>query len=311
MRATQSVLAISYWLCVNGPEGEVIFEGGDYVFRDPDELDADPTTIANCAIVSGFNTSRYLTLNKDVLPLLENTVDDDTEYPGTTRTLTIQTLTAGIFKIDDFQILDSTVLPAGFYEENVGTNILVPDNADDWITVPSAVYSGGQTLQTNVNDATDPTPDATLTLDFNGTGLSIVTAYLTNGGTLELTVSDGPGGIDDIIETLDTRRAANIFGISMTVAGLPEGNYTATLNIFNDLGERVIIDAIEVYGPLNQLGSLYDDADVNVNGETLITYGPTNASWVELTGAAALTGLNQTLHSAIKQGSLAAFENWR
>ncbi|MDQ7035688.1 MAG: hypothetical protein Q9P01_12890, partial [Anaerolineae bacterium] len=207
--------------------------------------------------------------------------------------------------------MDSNTLVPGYYEENIGTSILQPSDASAWATQTSFVYSGGAALRAyNTSGAQDI---QTLTFQFTGTGVSVISSFGTIGGELELNVTDG--GTINITKDFGgsglytgTRRPYNRYGVSLAVAGLPQGTYTATLTITNDNIEQTIIDAIEVYGTLPQLGSLYDDADVDANGTPLIAYGPVNNSWVELTGTLAVGALNRTLHSGNLRGSVAAFE---
>ncbi|MDQ7035689.1 MAG: hypothetical protein Q9P01_12895 [Anaerolineae bacterium] len=52
--------------CVGEPEGEFYFDGTSYAFQ-------DTNGVQNCALLSDLRTNRYITLNKDILPLLENT----------------------------------------------------------------------------------------------------------------------------------------------------------------------------------------------------------------------------------------------
>lgn len=277
--------------CVGAPDGELVVDtvAKAYVLQDLDGTQ-------ECAILPSLRTSRYITLNSDVLPLLANSTGFDE-----VRTLTISTLTNGMFRIDDFQVIDSSILGAGYYEENIGTSLLVPSDASAWTKPNVAAYSGGSALET-----ISTTPQ-TLTFQFNGTGVSVVTAFLTNGGFINLNVTDG--GAIDIDETLDTRKSVARYGTSLSVAGLPFGTYTATITVTNGTGEKTAIDAIQVYDALPQLGSLYDDADVSASGTPLIAYGPNNKSWVVLTGATlAPNALNRTLHSGNLRGAVAAFE---
>jgi hypothetical protein len=289
--------------CVGAPDGELVVNNLTATTRAYELVDTDGTK--ECVILPILRTSRYITLNSDssLLPLLFN----ETASP-VNRTVTITTLTNGLFRIDDFQVISSSTLPPGYYEETIGTSLIAPSDAAVWTRPNLAAYSGGSALETTSTDV------QTLTFEFEGTGVSVVTAFLTNGGVIDLQVmdhpdvTDGADVIDPITETLDTRKLAARYGTSLNIAGLPNGTYRATLTINNGAGEKTVVDAIEVYGELPELGSLYDDADVDATGTPLITYGPNNRSWVELSGTLAVGALNRTLHSGNMRGAIAAFE---
>jgi hypothetical protein len=282
--------------CVGAPDGELVINNLTATTRAYELVDLDGTK--ECALLTTLRTSRYITLNSDsdLLPLLFN--PDDAGGP-INRTVTISTLTNGLFRIDDFQVINSSTLTPGYYEENIGTSLLEPSDATVWTRPNVAAYSGGSALETI------STTQQTLTFEFEGTGVSVVSAFLTNGGEIELEVD----GFDPRNFGVNgTRRAAVRYGTSLSIGGLPYGTYTATITINNDAGEKTVVDAIEVYGLLPELGSLYDDADVAADGTPLITYGPNNRSWVELSGTLAVSALNRTLHSGNIRGAVAAFE---
>jgi len=279
-RASDQLLA-----CIGEPEGLVDYDGTNFFITDVDAPQ-------NCVLLDDMTEAQFITLNKANLPMLENTTGSTVNQP-----LILQSLADGEFKIDGYQVLYGAVLTKGFYEDSIGTNALVP-SLGTWTTSENNSFSGGTALST-----TDATGE--LTFDIQGTGVSVVTAHQVNGGAITVNVTGGGINIDRVV---DTRNGANVFGAAVTIAGLPSDTYTVTVTANNDAGESVVVDAVTVYGTLQQLGSLYDDNQVDIAGDLLITYGPTNDSWTETTGSLASGALNETLHLAQRFGAVASFE---
>jgi hypothetical protein len=269
-------------VCAGGVEGIVTYDG-DYSIENTQ----------NCALLDTLQNNRFITLSSSLLPELSNTGGSDKEV-----ILTLQTLEPGEFLIDGFQVLYATALAPGFYEENLGEGVL-SFGGSVWELENNRRYSGGAALK---NSDTNGTMDFT----FTGTGISIVTAFNTRFGG-EITVNVTNGSTIDETEIVDTAQS-NGYGTAVTIAGLPQDTYDVSITTANDLNESVVLDAIEVYGTLQTLGSLYDDAENTLSGVPYITYGPGTATWQLLTGRVTRNALNETLHVAGTVGAVASFE---
>ncbi len=280
-RASGQLLA-----CAGGIEGVVTYN--------PDEtysvVDDDATQ--NCVLLDALQNNRFVNLNPSLLPELSNSTGGDKPV-----ILTLQTLEPGQFLIDGFQVLYDVVLTEGFYEESLGEGVF--DFAGStWAFDSNNRYSGGAAL---VNSE----PAGTLNFSFTGTGVSIVTAFDNRGGEITVNVSNG-GSIDEtrVVNTSQGRE----YGTAVTIAGLPNDTYDVSITTANEDNESVVLDAIEVYGTLQSLGSLYDDAETTPGGVPYITYGPGNQTWEVLVGRSARNALNETSHLAETVGALASFQ---
>src|SRR5690606_11430056 len=108
--------------------------------------------------------------------------------------------------------------------------------------------------------------------------------------------------------TMDTANNFYVYKSVETIANLPIDEYTVTVTTQFTTNKRFTLDAIQVYGDVNNLGSLYDDAQKAPNGSLLITYGPDNKSWTAASGGLAFAQLNKTHHETRTYGAVATFE---
>ncbi|MCA9913748.1 MAG: hypothetical protein KC496_10385, partial [Anaerolineae bacterium] len=236
----------------------------------------------------------------NMLPALGNS--------GSNVILTLQTLQPGQFLIDGFQVLYATALVPGYYEENVGDGVLLQStdpvtSESEWQLVTNSRYSSSAALSSSADSST-------IQFEFTGSGVSVVTAFNSRSGG-EISVQVTGGGIDRT-RTLDTKQGT-AYGTAVTITGLPYDpgspvTYTATITATNELGESVIVDAIEVYDELQTLGSLYDDNENTPEGLLYFTYGPGENTWSLLVGRTAITSLNETMHLTAATGAVASFE---
>lgn len=259
------------------------------------------TGSTNCTLLDAFRTAKQVVINRNNLPVLAN---------AGPHTLTFRTLTASPLLIDHYQVIYGTTLTEGYYEDFVGhgaaPNILQVLNGT-WAVVPNSKYSGGSALESTSDNAE-------IRFTFTGTGFSLVTLFdkastspTSFGGTnLEITID---GTTYDAVENVSTIHASQVFGGAVTFAGLPNQTYTVTIRNTppNANGTRVVIDAIQIYGVLGQLGSIYDDAQLDAGGEALLTYGPENNSWLFEAGKKAKGYLNETFHQTKNFGASVSF----
>ncbi|MGJ3241300.1 MAG: hypothetical protein ACFE0Q_21515 [Anaerolineae bacterium] len=287
IRAANRLASDQLLACIGGPDGEVVRVPYNAAERNLNEFELQNSD--NCALLSDLQTSAIIALTPDNLPALGVT--------GSEQVLTLQTLTSGSFVIDGYQVLYGDQLTSGYYEETI------LDYSGDWSLSTNVRYSGGSALTLFNNDGTKP--QATLNFAFYGTGITVLTADSVRGGEIEMTVTNG-GTINEVI-TRDTTGAV-AYGVGLTVAGLPEDTYTVSITADADQLETVVVDAIQIYGELPSLGSLYDDAQVDANNNSLIAYGPGPDAWAILEGRFASNALNQTLHATTQYGAVASFE---
>jgi hypothetical protein len=270
--------------CVDFVDGILSFNHSTNLFQ---ISDTDGTV--NCKVLTGLTTSRYAILTPDDLPILAT---------GTSHVISFQTLKAGTFPLDNYQVLMDDVLFPGYYEENLVKDVSTV--AGTWTIQNLINYSGGSALVLN-----GPQTNQSLSFSFEGTGITIVSALTTTGGTLDIDIT-GPVNISN--SPVSTDFATVVYGNSHSFTGLPYGTYNVTITASAPLvGEKVIIDAIEVYDELQVLGSLYDDNEMNADGVPFLSFGPNNASWTLKTGTLAATALNQTLHSTNRAGATLSF----
>jgi hypothetical protein len=292
--------------CVDGVDGDIVYDGLTKTYNI-----VDSNGPVNCVILADLTTSRFITLSPDNLPLLG--------LGGSERILTIQTLSGSAFLIDSYQVLYGNNLLPGFYEETIGTDIL--GASSEWTKTYNLSYSAGSALVLKNPDSLNPTPTATMSFMFDGTGFSLVSAFASNGGNFDIAVTNQgsnpaacnglPSPTASTININDTgisTLGTTVYGATITYAGLPCDTYLVTLTANAALSQQVVFDAVEIYGPMQVLGSLYDDALLDTNGVAYITYGPTTTAWTVKTGISASTALNRTLHVAQRQGAVASFQ---
>ena len=293
--------------CIGGPDGEIVRQPYDVLLRNSDDFDLENSD--NCVLIETLPTSSIITLTPDMLPGLTST--------GSDVILTVQTLTGGAFLIDRYQILYGSELTPGFYEEAIGNDLL--GLTGTWANTDNRLYSGGAALVATEADGGD---GASMSFNFVGTGISIVTSFGPRNGEIEVDLvntgngssicTDAPPGAGSIDTSgdpnVETGNPVTAYGASISYAGLPCDEYTVTITAHLDTLESVAIDAFQIYDEVQSLGSLYDDAQVDTNGNALITYGPGEEAWSFSEGRFALTALNQTLHSTSSYGSVASFE---
>lgn len=301
--------------CTDEIDGELSFDGSEY----------SVLGTTDCIITDAATTHSQLVFNQNNLPALASG----------SHLLSIQSLTNSEFIVDGYQVLVGTLLTEGFYEENIGSgvsgSIITISNitgTDDWDSVQHANYSTGSALATSISGTS-------LSFEFEGTGVSLfmgqgrtVTTCVSGRrgaitctdssdplGQVSITLATDPAGICSGSCHDEVGELAPISGVqvepgTITIAGLPSSVYTLTLttHIDESLSENVVLDAIEVFGDLQLLGSLYDDAQINVNGVPLLSFVPTQSTWS--TSVANLSGkfLNNTYHAASKLGATVTFE---
>ena len=280
--------------CVDNVDGEIDYNNSSRSYR---LLNSD-----SCTLTDDLRQFSQVVFNKDNLPLL----GQPTGIDGTDRIFSFRTLSGGFLRVDGYQVLYDTALTDGFYEESIGfgagaDDILRVSNANQWRTEDFVLYSGGRALRTASNGAE-------LTFDFSGTGFSLVALYDRLSGRFDAEISDGSGFIGTF--QIDLNSPAPRYQNAYTYAGLPFGDYTVKLTAANIPGGngRNIVDGIRIYGELQALGSLYDDAQTDLSGQSLLTYGPSRTTWTAFQGGPAFTALNQTLHQSSQIGATVTFE---
>lgn len=280
--------------CVDHVDGTVEFNGTDYTYTD----DAQPDADAECMITTQAATQTQLVFNKNNLPLL----GDD----GVERLFTLRSLTSDSLIIDEYQIIYGDVLRNGYYEEVVGfgvtdsiLTISEVSTLPDWTLVSDVNFSGLNALRTSVDTAT-------IDLTFEGTGISFLMRQATgkgiSNGTVDITFNGCSPDCDGLnLSDVPVRNGA------ITVAGLPFDTYSVTLTANTTSASNfVTLDAIEVFGQLQELGSLYDDAQTDINGVELLTFGPRRSFWSAVTDNTSKF-LNKTYHTSSMQGASLSF----
>ncbi len=276
-------------------------------------------TSNNCVLMTQATSQTQLVFNEDNLPLLDGL--------GTERLFTLQSLNRNNVFIDNYQIILGTTLAEGFYQDTLGSTLLqVSENVSattpEWRTITNGRFSGRTALLTT-------TDGATFEFTFEGTGMSLlpstglpqtICTSFKRGVCRSTTVVTPPvgnfsidistvGGIcngtcaQEIPELATLGVTANRF---TTIAGLPYDTYTVTLTAEITGNQQISVDGIEIYGDLQELGSLYDDAQTNVSGTQLLSFGPQNADWRAVTGANTKY-LNRTYHQSTRQGATVSF----
>ena len=288
--------------CTNDVEGAVTFNGTGY------DLES-----SSCVLTDKATSQTQLVFNENNLPFLDGSGGD--------TIFSLGSLTKDSVTIDGYQVLYGDILTDGYYEEIIGASenagaILQLSDDDDWSLINGEGFSGLNALKTAVNGAT-------LDFTFEGTGVSIlmkapppfqVCTSFKNGSCAKFSSTPVPNGFVSIsmtsavcggVCTFDTT-TSNIASIdgAITLAGLPKGTYDLTLTSNITLGQEVVVDAIEIFGDLQELGSLYDDAQLNINGTPLLTFGPL---WTATTNDITGKFLNNTNHTSSKLGAGVSF----
>lgn len=301
--------------CTDEIDGELSYNGSKY----------EVVGTTDCIITDAATTQSHLVFNQNNLPALA----------GGSHLLSIQSLTNSEFIVDGYQVLVGTLLTEGFYEENIGSSpsgsIITISNisgTNDWSSVQHSSYSTNSALASSISGTS-------VSFEFEGTGVSLfmgqgrtVTTCVSGRrgaitctdsseplGQVSITLETDPGGICSGSCHDEVGELAPISGVqvepgTITIAGLPSSTYTLTLttHIDESLSENIVLDAIEVFGDLQLLGSLYDDAQIDVNGMPLLSFVPTQSTWS--TSVANLSGkfLNNSYHVATKLGATVSFE---
>ncbi len=267
-------------VCVDDTSGAMSYNGTGYDYNDA----AD-----NCAdFLTDLGTQSQVVVSKSDIPAL-GVVGN--------HVVTVRALTPGVLPIDRVQVIHGTALAAGYFEESVGNGLTTDGNNDifelsntgTWDTVSSRTYSGGQAL---VNTTAGASVQFSLQ---NATGFTFVTEFGKTGGNLQvqITQTSGTDCCFSTTQTVSTNNTRTVSGTSgITFSGLPEGNYDVTIT--NQTSAKLVVDAVQVYGALSVLGSLYDDQQRDANNALILTYGPDNNSWSFTSGTRARGYLNQT-----------------
>jgi len=305
--------------CIDAIDGEMTFDGINF------GVDS-----SNCLLTTQATSQTQLVFNKANLPLLDGL--------GTERLFTLQSLTKSSVFIDGYQVIEGTALTEGFYQDALGysevpgesvytiSNISGTEDVDDWSIFTAPQYNGNSALGTSIDGTT-------ITFTFEGTGISLlpstgqpvticvderrgtcrqfgVTTPPVGQISIELDTSLD-GDLEDIcdgscVEEIGDFTNQEVYLGPITIAGLPYGTYTVTLTAELDPGEQVSFDAVEVYGTLQELGSLYDDAQTNVSGTQLLTFGPESVNW-QAAEDASPNFLNNTYHQSFAAGASVSF----
>jgi hypothetical protein len=278
-------------VCGDDVDGAVEFNGTGY------DITSD-----SCTLTDQATNQKQLVFNESNLPALDGS--------GGEVIVSLRSLTKDRITIDGYQVIYGTTLIEGYYEEIIGhgisgTNSILTISDADWDLNSNSEFSGLKALETDDDGAT-------IDFTFEGTGVSIL-MQTPNIGTLNgLVTVDishptlcGGSCLDDFDAIIDTTDIAAVDG-AITIAGLPYETYDVTLTttIVELDGEEVIIDAIEILGDLQELGSLYDDAQVDVNGTPLLTFGQL---WTATTDDTSGKFLNNTFHSSSNLGASVSF----
>lgn len=255
-------------------------------------------TSDRCALINTMPLSPQVVMSAAV-PGLEWLNNANDPAPNSNHVLTFRTLTGGQFDIDGYQVLYDNVLTEGFYEETVGDAL---NPAGIWTKASHRSYSAGEALVSSGIGS----GGSSIEFVMEGTGFSLLTEFGRTSGTVNIEITSGSFSATYNNVSLYDAAVATRYS-SLTYAGLPFNTYTVTITKVGDDG-RLVVDAISVQGALQTLGSLYDDADTDLDGNLLITYGPKPNSWVSQKGTAARNHLNETYHETREAGAFAAFQ---
>lgn len=293
--------------CVDGQDGEIAFN--------PLTRRYTISGSSRCGVTSALATSSQAVL---VLP-----------SAAANSTLTFTALAPAPLLIDGYQVLLGTQLAPGYYETSLsesgtcvgalsnngcvgsGSSVFNANTPTNWFRQSNAAFSGGTSLVlANADGAVgvstgSPRTGAASRLTFqieNATGFSLITTTNPLGGTFSVTAV----GANTFNFTGTTQTTGTFNRVSIPFTGLPLGSYTVTIENTNAV--NLYVDAVEVYGELYALGSLYDDSARDLDGNLLITYGPSINTWSRVEGGGAATSLNRTFHAATAAGAVAMFE---
>lgn len=280
--------------CVDHIEGKIMWDGAKFVIDNTDpRYNADGDD--NCALVD-MRASAQIVLTDDILPLLGDTTQN--------HTLTFRPLTPTEFIVDSYQVLYGAELTAGYYEESIGSgpgmDAILQQVNGTWQKKPFLLYSGGNLIFSD-------SVNAELSFEIeNSSGFSLITLMDIDGGNIDIDIQQiNCGTCFNKSTTIDTKSTAPVYKAALSFAGLPLGDYQVTIT--NNGAKKVFIDAVQVYGPLQILGSLYDDAQTDANGSPILIYGPDNKSWTAASGALATGFLNKTYHQTSSFGGTVSF----
>lgn len=276
-------------ICVDEVNGTITYDNATGTY---DLVDSD-----NCHLTDTLRTSSQAVVSPQQIAALGT--------PGAERVLSVRSLSASQLHIDGIQVIYGSSLTEGYYENSIGitdsgNGLLQVADESQWSTLNNALFSGGDALQTATNGET-------LSFDFTGTGFTLVSRFEPNGGVIDISVSGGDLGAP-ITRSLDTSHPFAVWKAANTIAGLPHNDYTVTLTADTSGGGTVTFDGVQVYGDLNNLGSLYDDAQKAADGTPIFFYGPVNNTWTPVSGIRAGAQLNQTHHETRTVGATVAFE---
>lgn len=163
----------------------VVLYTGASIATNTDQLlvcanNVDDAPAGSCVVIANLRTQNQLVLNGAQLTALGS--------PGTV-TLTFRALTAGLFRIDGFQVIHGTLLTPGVYDDFLGAPggilNLTNNGAGVWSapTKAAGAYGGTIISASSTNAATD---DPTLRFTFLGTGFAILTLADTFGVDLQI-----------------------------------------------------------------------------------------------------------------------------
>jgi hypothetical protein len=238
-------------------------------------------------------------------------------FDATAHIVSITTIDAGAFFLDAVELIGSSVLQPGVNQEtHAGITYSTTDGPlapcaapqpcpeyADWRDIVATTYNGGRARQTG-------TDNATVSFQFAGTGFSLITVFDTFSATVVNVNVTGPITVPD---TFSLNSTIARIGSAYSLTGLPNGTYTVTLTEADPTTKhRMTLDAVEVYGTYDagrvMPVGFYDSAQLNANGDTYLTLGPSNAAWTTRTGTLAATSLGQTNYNTLRYGGVTYFQ---
>jgi hypothetical protein len=289
--ATSRSASTPVLVCAGAPDATISYEYDEANRRDVYKND---TVNSNCVVADNLDQT-------NVIPLEINSTDD--------TLVSITPLGDGEFKLDRYQVLIDSAITPGYYEDSVAATLV--NVSGSWFTDYDRNYTGESAYMI------ESVGVETAQFDIVGaTGISVVMPFDRDGGDFTINIVDTAtsGTNYDEAFNFDTYSTSNLYRQALTVAGLPEDDYTVTVtklatddNLDGNIAGVFVIDAIEVYGELNELGSLYDDAVTNPDGTLVLTYGPSFNTWTAEAGSRARSYLNQTYHYTEAVGASVSF----
>jgi hypothetical protein len=245
-------------------------------------LGAITSSNTNCSVVN-MATTQYHQIN---IPA------------NTTQVITLRTLTAGFFDVDDIQVFFGNVLSAGRYEDYlIGGTGPIETHGAGWNTLVNRAYTNQSLIQTAM--AGD-----SLVFYVQGTGFEIASLVGRNGSEMEVCYEAGsnfasPADINENCYTYqnESARASNLITRPITgldpntVYGVRVRHLDDGLSAINGLARPVNIpailqiDNIAVFNTpapvVTEAGSYNEDA-TDVNGDRYLMLTPTER-WGQLT----------------------------